>query len=468
MIRSTRSRKKALAPGQRQRSLLNRDPLGSLVPCFSSASRRQPRALVGILVVSALATAAFGQMPMQSVKASAADTFVDSIGVNTHMLYQNTLYYTAWPQVFNDLQEMGVRHIRDGYFNVNWGPPYTTEHQQLAQSGIRTDYVVPFDPTISAQDIQNLASIDGDMELLEAPNECDLTGSCGGTTLLAGLDNMLGFMPSLQQAGSALSVPVIGPSFAAFESYAQLGNIASKMTYNNLHVYFGGRNPGSMGWGSPDAQGNPYGSFQFWLDQSNLDAPGLPAIITETGYMSFPGNPTPYTIPLNVEASYIPRTYLLAYMHGIGRTYQYEFLEDPNSPGFGLVDGNLNPRPAYYALKNLIANLADPGPQFTPGSLQFGLSGGDNTLNHMLFQKRDGSYWLILWLEQSSYDTVNQVPTPVTPQNITLTLGGGYIAPNIGTFDDNGNLNWASSQSTSGTVPLTVSDHLTIVKILPQ
>jgi hypothetical protein len=265
-----------------------------------------------------------------------------------------------------------------------------------------------------------------------------------------------------------LNVPVLGPSFAAYESYGMVGNIASEMTYNNLHVYFGGRNPGTPGWGAPDAQGNAYGTFPFWLDQANLDAPGLASEITESGYMTFPGNPTPYTIPTDIEESYIPRTFALAYLNGIGRTYVYELLEDPNSPGFGLIDGNLNPRPAYYAIQNLISNLADPGPKFTAGTLPYAVTGGDSTLKQLLLEKRDGSFWLILWLEQSGYDEVNLAYTPVTPQQVTLSLGGSYYTPNIGEFDTTGNLNWTSTQSTSQTVPLTISDQLTIVKILPQ
>jgi hypothetical protein len=62
---------------------------------------------------------------------------------------------------------------------------------------------------------------------------------------------------------------------------------------------------------------------------------------------------------------------------------------------------------------------------------------------------------------------VNQVATPVTAQDVTLTLGGGYVAPNVGTFDESGNLNWTSAQPAGSVVPLTVSDQLTIVKILP-
>jgi hypothetical protein len=459
---------KALVCGQWQRLLLNEDRDLRLIPCLHFAARIS-RVLLAIALISAPISApmnAFSQAAMQSHQASPADSFVDSIGINTHLMYQNTLYYSAWPEVYEDLQQLGVRHIRDGYFDPSWGPPYTTEHQQLAQAHIRTDFVIPFASTITPKSIEQLASVTQDMEMLEAPNECDLAGSCGATET-EGLSNMIRFLPTVQAAGKALNVPVIGPSYAAFESYAIVGSVASKINYSNLHVYFGGRYPGSAGWGGLDAEGNPYGCFPFWQDLGNIEGPRLPAVITETGYLSFPGNPTPYTIPLSVEASYVPRTYLLAYYYGIGRTYQYELLEDSNSPGYGLIDDNLNKRPAFFAIQNLIANLADPGPSFTPASLQYAIQGGDHTLNHMLFQKRDGSFWMILWLEQSSYNTVTQVPTPVAPQSVTLTLGGGYTAPNIGSFDDTGKLTWAGG-STHAAIPLKISDQLTIVKILPE
>ena len=400
------------------------------------------------------------------VQAYQADTFVDSIGVVTHLTYTNTPYYTAWPQVFNDLQSLGVRHIRDGYYNWSAGSPFYGEHQLLASAGIHTDYVVPFSTTTTPEEIEQTAGQVQDMESLEMPNECDVAGNCG-PTVAAGLGNLLGFEPTVDAAASALGIPALGPSFTQVETYPAVGNLAPSMTDNNLHIYFGGRNPGSDGWGAPDVEGNYYGSIPFWLDQANLDAPGVPSVVTETGYLTF-STPQPYTIPASVEASYIPRTLLLMYMAGVKRTYVYELLDEISSPGFGLIDGNLNPRPAYLAIQNLIANLWDKGPSFTPGQLPYSVTGGDSTLQQVLFQKRDGSFWLLLWLEQSSYDTVNCVPTPVTPQSVTLTLGGNYVAPNIGAFDDTGNLNWTSPQPASSVVPLTVSDQITIVKILPQ
>jgi hypothetical protein len=406
------------------------------------------------------------QYPQQ---ASSADSFVNSIGVGTHMNYANTPYLNNWPQVFADLKASGIRHIRDGYFDPNWGGIYTSRHQQLVQqAGILTNYVINYNPGVSAQSIEQLSRETGDMELLEAPNECDLPGGCGaGTSQTQSLNNMIAYLPMIQQAGAALNVPVLGPSFAAWESYSMVGNISSLMTYNNMHFYFGGRNPGHAGWGGYDANGNSYGTFPFWADQGQIDAPGVPEQITETGYQTTPGQLPQYWIPANVEAQYIARTYFLAYLHGFGRTYVYEFLDDPDSPNFGMIDGNLNPRPVYYEVKNLIGALADPGPYFAAGQLPYSVVGGDQTLNRLLLQKRDGSFWLILWLEQSAYDSINEVWTPVAPQQVTLTLGGNYFTPNIGTFDDNGNLNWVSTQNGGPYVPLTISDHPTIVKILP-
>ncbi len=55
-------------------------------------------------------------------------------------------------------------------------------------------------------------------------------------------------------------------------------------------------------------------------------------------------------------------------MHGVKRTYLYELLDEVSSPGYGLIDENMNPKPAFLAVQNLIANLWDKGPSFTPGN----------------------------------------------------------------------------------------------------
>jgi hypothetical protein len=404
------------------------------------------------------------QPPLPLVQAYQSDKFVDSIGVGIHMTYTDTNYYSQWPTVFNDLQWLGVRHVRDGYYDFPAGTPYVEEHRQLASAGIKTDYVMPVNSSTTSATVQSIAQKVGDMEAVEAPNECDLAGDCG-TTAAQSMSNMLAFLPTVDASGVAAGVPVFGPSLADYTSYSQVGNLSSKMTQNNLHVYFVGRNPGNSGWGGYDTQGNSYGSIPFWLDMANQDAPNMPVNITETGYVMVP-QPQPYNISLATGASYIPRSLLLTFMHGVKRTYIYELLDEVSSPGYGLIDSNMNPKPAFLALQGLIASLWDEGPSFTPGKLAMSLAGGDSTVKQILFQKRDGSFWLVLWLEQSSWDPVNLVNTPVTPEKVTLKLNTNYVVTNIGTIQTSGNMHWISTGGS--TQIITVSDAVTLVKILPE
>ena len=422
-------------------------------------------------VTSASATSS--SLPL--VQGYASDSFVDAVGVNTHLTYGNTPYYNNWPQVLNLLQELGVRHIRDSYFNPTWGPPLAARHQQLAAANIHTNYVLSnlYSPGITSATVQQLKAQVKDMESVEFPNECDVAGNCGLTEALS-LVNMKTFgAATVNPAGKAAGVTVVGPAMAAAQSYSLVGNVSSIMNTNNLHVYFAGHNPGSSGWGSYDAEGHSYGSFQYWLDQANLDAPGVPVRITETGYESFAGERIAGTIPPDVEESYIPRTLALAFMNGFPRTYIYELLDEVNSPGYGIVDSNLNPKPAYVALANLIANFSDPGTTpFTPGKLPYTVIGGDSTLKQLLLSKRDGSFWLVLWLEQPSYNATTSEYTAVTPQKVEISVGGTYFIPDVGSFDTTGHLNftgtWAKNYFCVKSMPLTITDQMTLVKIIPN
>jgi hypothetical protein len=171
-----------------------------------------------------------------------------------------------------------------------------------------------------------------------------------------------------------------------------------------------------------------------------------------------------------VQAAYVPRSLLLAYRHGIARTYLYELLDEVSSPDYGLMDDTVTPKPAYNAVQNLISTLSDKGSAFTPGALSYSIEGGDATLNHLLLQKRDGSFWLVLWLEQSSFDPVSASPTPVAPQDLLLTLSGANSVGQVLQFNDEGSVTTGTLSGTSlmnrgVTYPLTVSDQITIVQI---
>ncbi|MGH9563564.1 MAG: RICIN domain-containing protein, partial [Terracidiphilus sp.] len=263
---------------------------------------------------------------LPQVQALQADTLVDSIGVGLHMTYTDTNYFSQWPTVLADLQRLGVRHVRDGFYNFPAGTPYVAEHQQLKSAGIKTIYVMPINNSTTPALVASIAKQVGDMESVEGPNECDLPGDCG-TTQALGMANMLAFMPTVDAAGAAAGVPVIAASFSQYPAFSQVGNMSSEMAYNNLHVYYNGRYPGNSGWFCSDAQGNGCWGLPFWLDMAHEDAPAMPVDMTETGYMMV-DNPQQDQIPMSTGASYIPRTVLLAYMRGIHRTWLYEFLDE--------------------------------------------------------------------------------------------------------------------------------------------
>jgi hypothetical protein len=388
--------------------------------------------------------------------------------VVTHLSYTDTAYYSNFPQILGSLQALGIRHVRDGYYPWAANDPVVLRHQEFAAAGIKTNYVVPFNTSTTPDSIAALAGAVQDMEALEASNECDDPGNCGGDSA-TGVKNVVSFLPMLSTAAKNLNVPLYGPSFIDPSSYAAAGDLSNQITMNNLHVYFGGRNPGSMGWGDPDPKGNAYGSLDFWIDQGHLNAPDAPTVITETGYLTYPSTSTPYTIPESVQASYVPRTLLLAFKHGIRRTYMYELLDEVSSPAYGLLRADMTPRPGFTALKNLMSILGDSATTpFTPSKLQFELSGGDSSLNHMLFQKQDGTYLLVMWLEQPSWDPAIAQPISVNAQNINLQLTSSNSISAGYQFDTDGNAKSFTPSGSGDTSTFSVSDQLTILQISPK
>lgn len=418
----------------------------------------------GILIASQ--TTSYAQNPEG---AAASQSLVNSAGVVTHLNYPDTVYGTNWPQVFDALQKLGVHHIRDGYFDVNQYPSVVQEHHQLRDAGIRTSYVMPWLPGLAVGSIQQLANVTGDMDALEGPNECDFLGQCGGGGSL-GIANSLAFLPTLQYAAQTLNVPLVAPSLALPQSYPIAGNLDSLVNINTLHLYFGGRNPGSNGWGDYDPQGHSYGSFDFWRDQSQINAPGLPVEIGETGFMSWPTTGTQFTVPEDVTASYVPRTLLLAFKHGFDKTFFYQLIDEPTSPqGYGLLRNDFSEKPGFTALKNMLNLLSDPGANnFTPGSLPVEILGGDGNVNHLLLQKSDGSFWLALWLEEPSWDPVNVSYVPVTPENIGIRLGSGYTTTTNFQFNKTGNYVGFNQPMNGNIAGLTVTDQVSILRIVPQ
>jgi hypothetical protein len=82
-----------------------------------------------------------------------------------------------------------------------------------------------------------------------------------------------------------------------------------------------------------------------------------------------------------------------------------------------------------------------------------------------LLQKRDGSFWLILWIEEPSFNPVTATPITVTPQRVVLTLA----VPNarqVLRWDTKGRMTWSNATMRGNTLTLTMRDKISIVKIV--
>jgi len=424
---------------------------------------REPASVRSIFAASANTTTPNPDMStaLHAEQATSASDFVDSIGVQTHISYVDTPY-ANWPRVFEELLRLGVHHIRDA---LPLTPSFVDRHRQLAASGLRCTCGFGFDKSLTAPTIVEAARAASDVEALEAPNECDAGTNCGGGGNL-GIRNVTASLPALARAAHELQVPLIGPSFTTREAYASAGSITQWITYNNLHIYFGGRNPGTEGWGAGDAQGHRYGSFDWWLDQGKLDAPGRPSEITETGYESFDHPARSGSVPVDVESSYLLRTLLLAWNHGVNRTFVYELLDEFPDTGYGLLRRDLTEKPAFTALRNLLSILKDSSRLKRTGRLMLSIDMKDPSLSHALFAKADGSYDLILWLERSRYSADTRTVSPVLSEPALLRLETGFGVDQIVSFNDDGSTQNRVLSTKPSLLTVDVNDRLTVMHIV--
>lgn len=390
-------------------------------------------------------------------RAARAFDFIDSIGVNTHFSYTNTPYYEQYASVIPLIQKLGAHHVRDG-LQTSWiAPDLYAIYSKLAEAGIHTNLVVPNpSSTLTANSMAELLPNYHGMESIESPNEYD---QAGGSQWAATLQS---FLPVVWQTGERAGVPVVGPALTQVASYGELGNVSADMTYANLHAYWGGRNPETGGWGGPDAEMNYYGSLPYDFDELDIDSPGRPVFMTESGYV-VDNSPSQNVIPEWVEAVYEPRLLLHAWNEGIKRTFIYELMDEPSStPGIGLLRSDLSERPAFAAVSRMTTLLADSNRTFTPGSLTYSLSSSSG-IETSLFQKGNGSFWLVLWNPGSIWDVNAVESTPIAAKEVTLSVSGGKQIKVVWSFNDSGTT--TSTDPNAASAKLSIRSTITLVKI---
>ncbi|UBF27172.1 hypothetical protein K9N68_04180 [Kovacikia minuta CCNUW1] len=168
-----------------------------------------------------------------------------------------------------------------------------------------------------------------------------------------------------------------------------------------------------------------------------------------------------------VQGKYIPRLFLENYNQGIVRTFSYELIDERSNTtnsedNYGLLRADGSPKPAFTALQNLISLLNDPSETsatFTPGSLDYTLSGSTQNVEHTLLQKSNGDFYLVLWQEVPSTDQ------DATSQAVTLNLTTPIAQAT--TYLPNQSTTATGQYATPTQIALNVSDYPLVIQLTP-
>jgi len=392
----------------------------------------RPRCVPLVLAAAAAALAATLGRPAPAaaelVAARQADRFVDSVGVAVHVRYTDTPYGRYDDLLKPALVDLGVRHIRDGGAD----PEFHRKLNDLAAAGIRTTLILsPIDglTTIADVDARGLMPVIDAVEAIEGPNETDVPQwnpesqrfdkwfAHGGRTN--------GDAPDGKDLGAlrlwsadlynyvkghadprVRGLPVLMPSMAFPESTRHLGRVPCDRL--NMHSYPGGA--------LPDDQ-----IESRWLANTRLTGPELPVVVTEVGYNydvqnGAAGQPG---VSDAAAAKYLTRLLLEYHARGFERTFLYELIGDE----WGLIRNDGTRRPAFDAVDRLLAVLADPGPAFAPGLVDVAVVGSRAAdVRRLVFQKRDGRAYVVLWRNERSFDTAAKRDLTVAPLRVEVRL----------------------------------------------
>ena len=394
--------------------------------------------------------------------AKGADDFVDSVGVNVHLGYADTPY-GRHDIVEKKLRDLGIRYIRDG---LSPGQPEVHRAwRALASHGIRVDLIAG-DPlrrfgTGPLEDQLAIVKRDlrGAVASLEGPNEYDIQGDPHWPATLRAYQRDL--YQQVKSDPSLAGIPVLGPTVVHPESREQLGDISRWLDYGNLHPYPGGLPPDRDSLVKQELA---------WAAQN---AGSKPIQATETGYHNaLKSGESHKSATERAAGVYIPRLYLDDFRRGIARTFVYELVDERpdasrenSEASFGLLRNDFSEKPAFVAVKRLIALLGDPGPPFKPDQLAYSVQGAPSSLRQVLLEKRNGSFYLVLWNAVSVWDPA--AVKPIDPKDAAVRLVFTEPVQSVEIYRPNRSGRPLDRQSNVRSLTVSVSADIAVVKITP-
>jgi hypothetical protein len=403
--------------------------------------------------------------------ASSAETFVQSIGINTHLSYLDTRFADGATMV-DKIKQSGITNLRDcPCIAAPENPGDTAAVTDLISAGMRFSLVADFHDQTAQQIHDSVVKLGPQhVNSVENRNEPELFDLRDDTWPIAEIRS---YQQQLFQAinsdPATRDVEVLGPSLTSADPAEAFGNsVAASMDRANLHNYPGGLEPENNGF--DDDAG--FGSLGFALQ--HIAAPVKPGdtkpMSTETGYDNADGSTGGQGVPEPVAGRYLPRLYLYSFAAGIPRTYPYEFYDEGTNRGdpeqnFGLIRNDGSPKPSYTAVRTMIELLHDPGPAFAPDRLDLTIDHAPDRLQQVLLQKRDGTFFLAVWLGKRSWNRDTRTEITVPDADTTITLPPSVTRAVAHRLDGSGALASTTLDIRGSHIQVPAGDEVTFVEL---
>ncbi len=434
-------------------------------------------------------------------QAKSADSFMDSIGLCTRWGVQGTPYSTDFEGVKRRLIELRIRHVRDGF---------TNHILDLGRLGIKTCVVAEPEMGTVEQIRDRIKAINAQIpaiDAVEGPSEPDIqwinrAKSYNGKSATKGPEELVAGVTSFQKdlytaikgepatAGLKVIGPALGRTYDTVSSKNPFDNdsLMDFVDWGNFHPYPNG---------NPYATAYAYDSIEKYYHQGNMPSVNIDEfphafttyqppfgqrlmVATETGYSTFKDGASE-----TAQAKYTPRLFCEYFRKGIARTYLNELVDqfmDTNrgnrDANFGLLRNDLSPKPAYNALRGIMRLLddSDSKPGFRPANLELAIEARPfeeyrrtQFVHHLLLQKSDGEFYLLIWHEIANEDISKSPHRQIAPPDMpaTITFKIPVRRAQVYTYDANWNLAPTVVTFENNTLPIKVQDKITVVRIAP-
>lgn len=182
---------------------------------------------------------------------------------------------------------------------------------------------------------------------------------------------------------------------------------------------------------------------------SLAQAYAVPRVSSETGWDSSVSGTT-----LDYQGKVLINTYLDAYKRGWSYTFIYEMVDTQGSTGNqGFYDSTNTVKLSGTYVHNLTTILADTT-NFTPSQLSYWIPGEPYPVHDMLLQKSNGKFELIIWGEET---------TSATTDNVTVMFGAPHT---VTEYDVTVGTSSVATFTNVTTIPMVLSDYAIILEFL--